>query len=137
MTNYDQIWRCFVDVCQVDSATLPQTDEGKYILINSGVQYYNSLVDKIKVRILCNDMLEQINLNLSNDDLLLLGYCIKYRFLDNELMKFQQIWQPFSNDVGVKFYKDQIVSRRETLAFTHNEIIRLLDNLDEMNFLEV
>lgn len=135
MTTYDDIWISFVDVCQVHPTTLPQTDEGKYILINNGVRYYNSLIDRNKKQIVCNDMLERINTDLNNDELLLIGYCIKYRFLENELVRYEQVWQPFSSDIGIKFYKDQINARRETLKLTHVEIIRLLNNLDEMTFL--
>lgn len=136
-TTYDTIWRCFYDFSGVEKSSLPQTDDGKYILINNGCMHYNTLIDKGETKIKCDDYMENINMVLDDDRLLLLAYCMKYRFLENEDVRFKQMWQPFSNDVGQKFYREQISGRKETLDNTKAEITRLLNNLDNMSYLDL
>ena len=136
-TTYDSIWACFYDNCGVDKSTLPQTDEGKYILINSGCMYYNTLIDKSETKIQCDDLTETINMLLDDNRLLILTYCMRYRFLENELIRYEQVWQPLSNDIGQKFYKDQLSGREKTLSNTKTEIIRLLNNIDNMSYLDL
>lgn len=135
LTTYDDIWECFIDNCGVDESTLPQTDEGKYILIKNGAIKYNTTVDKSEAKIKCDEYMEQINLSLDYDRLLILAYCMRYTFLENELIAFEQVWQPFSSDIGQKFYREQIQGRENTLTRTKKEIDRLLDNIDNMSYL--
>lgn len=135
-TTYDMIWQCFYDNCGVDHETLPQTDEGKYILIKSGTRHYNTVVDPSEDKIVCDDMLEEINIELDETRLTILAFCMRYRFLENELIQYEQTWQPFSNEVGQKFYNYQIQGRETTLEKTKQEIIRLLTSIDKMSYLE-
>lgn len=134
-TTYNQIWECFVNNCMVDIAMLPQTDEGKYILISEGCRYYNTLIDDAEVNLKNNNELEKINVKLDDKRILLLAYCIRYKFLENEKIRFEQVWQPLSRDIGIKSYRDQINSRKETLDKTEREINRLLSRIDTMSFL--
>ena len=134
-TTYDQIWECFINNCMVDKATLPQADEGKYILISEGCRYYNTLVDDTEVNLKTNNDLESINIKLDDKRILLLSYCMRYKFLENEKIRFEQVWQPLSRDIGIKSYRDQINSRQETLNETKREIGRLLSRMDNMSYL--
>lgn len=136
-TTYDNIWECFYDNCGVDKSTLPQTDEGKYILINSGSIYYNTLIDKSETKMICNDLTETINIVLDDNRLMILAYCMRYRFLENELIRYEQVWQPLSNDIGQKFYREQLSGRKDTLVNTKSEIVRLLTNIDNMSYLDL
>jgi hypothetical protein len=136
MTSYDDIWEAFVTNCLVDSQTLPQTNEGKYILIHNGLRHYNVSTDESEIKLKFDDTLEQINVDLDDNRLLLLAYCIRYTFLENELIGFEQVWQPFVKEIGQKFYREQIGGREDTLDRTKNKIDQLLLNIEPMSYLE-
>lgn len=135
MTTYDDIWQTFVDNCMLTDI-IPTTDESRYILIHNGIKRYNSSVSGNELKLTYDDTLEIINTTLDDTRLLLLAYCIRYTFLENELISFEQIWQSFSKDVGIKFYGDQIKGREATLQRTKQEISQLLLNIESYSFLE-
>lgn len=135
-TTYDDIWECFYDNCGVDYNTLPSTDEGKYILIKNGCRKYNTVIDPQENKIKCDDFLEEINLELDDNRLMLLAYCIRYNFLENDLIRYEQVWQNFAKDIGQKFYGDQVKGREATLERTKNEIDKLLLNIESYSYLE-
>lgn len=134
--SYDTIWECFVDNCGVDQNTLPKTNEGKYILIKNGIRHYNKNVDEDEAQLIGTNETESVNLNLDNTRLLLLAYCMRYTILENEAIKFEQLWQPFTRDVGQKYYRDQITARNSRLYQTKNEINGLLNKLDTFSYME-
>lgn len=137
MTTYDEIWSCFIDICNIDRELLPQTDEGKYILINSSARNYNTFIDKSEIKIKCDNLTEQINISLDDNRILILAYCMRYTFQENALQDFISIWGGFvGSDVGVKDYRAQVTSRESTMDRSKSEILRLLGNIDEMSYLE-
>jgi hypothetical protein len=136
MTSYDDIWEAFVDNCQVDTSTLPQTDEGKYSLIHNGIRHYNVSTDISEIKLKYDDALEQINVDLDDARILILAYCIRYTVLENELIAFEQVWQPFIKEIGQKFYREQIFGRENTLVRTKQKIIELLTGIEDMSYLE-
>lgn len=136
LTTYDTIWEVFIDNCMVDPSTLPTSNEGKYSLIHNGIRKYNVSTDISEVKLTYDDTLEQINIELDDNRLLLLAYCMRYNFLENDLIAFEQVWQPFIKEIGQKFYREQISGRESTLARTKFEINQLLLNIDDMSFLE-
>ena len=129
-TTYDEIFKAFLLHCGVDLETLPTTDEGKYAIIESGAMYYNLKVDQNIIQIQCDNSTETINTKLNNNELLLLSYCMKYVVLENELVAFEQKYQLFQKDIGVKFYGDQIKARRSTISRTDRKIYEILSTLD-------
>jgi len=67
---------------------------------------------------------------------LILAYCIKYTYLENQLIEFEEIWSPFQKEVGLKNYKDQVNSRERTLERTKNKIIELISNIEDRNLMD-
>lgn len=134
-TTYQEIWNTFVNIVGVVGEDLPQDDEGKYILINSGVLRYNSLTEDSEKKIISNDFSEEINVSLDYNRLLLLCNCIKFIYLENEKNEYEAVWGVFSNDIGLKFYGDTVKAKRNTLVDTEKEIYRLLDKIDPMSYL--
>lgn len=134
-TDYQEIWDTFVNIVGVVGEDLPQDDEGKYILINSGILRYNSLTEDSEKKIIGNDFVEQINISLDYNRLLLLCNCIKYIYLENEKNEYEAVWGVFSNDIGLKFYGDTVKAKRNTLVDVEKEINRLLDKIDPMSYL--
>lgn len=134
-TTYQEIWNTFINIVGVVGEDLPQDDEGKYILINSGILRYNSLTEDSEKKILGNDFAEEINISLDYNRLLLLCNCIKFIYLENEKNEYEAVWGVFSNDIGLKFYGDTVKAKRNTLVDTEKEINRLLDKIDPMSYL--
>lgn len=134
-TDYQEIWDTFVNIVGVVGEDLPQDDEGKYILINSGILRYNSLTEDSEKKIIGNDFVEQINVSLDYNRLLLLCNCIKYIYLENEKNEYEAVWGVLSNDIGLKFYGDTVKAKRNTLVDVEKEINRLLDKIDPMSYL--
>ena len=95
-TTYQEIWNTFVNIVGVVGEDLPQDDEGKYILINSGILRYNSLTEDSEKKIISNDFSEEINVSLDYNRLLLLCNCIKFIYLENEKNEYEAIWGIFS-----------------------------------------
>lgn len=135
-TNYDQIYSVFVDNCGVDTSTLPSDDEGKYKIIRNGARHYNTKVDDGETKLVCDDDTESINIELDDTRLLILAFCMKYTQLENELVKFEQIWQPFTKEMGQKFYGEQIKGRESTLERVERKIIELLTDLDSGSIMD-
>lgn len=134
-TTYQEVWNTFVNIVGVVGEDLPQDDEGKYILINSGILRYNSLTEDSEKKIIGNDFTEEINISLDYNRLLLLCNCIKFIYLENEKNEYEAVWGVFSNDIGLKFYGDTVKAKRNTLVDTEKEINRLLDKIDPMSYL--
>lgn len=134
-TTYQEIWNTFVNIIGVVGEDLPQDDEGKYILINSGILRYNSLTEDSEKKIIGNDFTEEINISLDYNRLLLLCNCIKFIYLENEKNEYEAVWGVFSNDIGLKFYGETVKAKRNTLVDTEKEINRLLDKIDPMSYL--
>lgn len=135
-TSYDDIYSTFLDNCGVDTSTLPNTNDGKYQMIRNGVRHYNSKVDDYETKIICNDIMEEINIELDDTRLLILAFCIKYTLLENQLINFEQVWQPFTKDIGQKFYREQISGRENMLDRTERKIIELLTDLDSGSIMD-
>lgn len=135
-TSYDNIYICFRRNTGVDASTLPTTDSGRYELINNGVLHYNTKIDDSEPQLVCNDTLEEINRELDSKRLLLLAYCIKYSILENELEGFEQVWQPFTKEMGQKFYGEQIKGREATLDRVDKKITELLTDIEDGSIMD-
>lgn len=134
-TSYDEIWKVFYNNCGLDKALLPQTDEGKYMLIESGILNYNTFTDETETELIGDEYMEEVNVKLDNNKIKLLAYCMKYNVLENNLVDYESVWQPLMKDIGQKFYREQISARQDTLARTKKEIDRLLTNIEPYSYL--
>lgn len=135
-TSYNDIWSCFLDNCGVDTSTLPADDLGKYQMIHNAIRHYNTRVDDSELKLKWDDTTEEINTELDDTRLLILAFCIKYTELENQLVNFEQVWQPFQKDIGQKFYGEQIKGRENSLDRTDKRIVELLTNLDSGSIMD-
>jgi hypothetical protein len=133
LTTYDDIWQTFRDNCGVDKDTLPQDDEGKYILIRNGIRKYNTWID-FEDKLIGDDALEIINKDIDDNRILILAYCIKHTVLENALTEYEQVWQPFTKEIGQKFYKDQINGRETRIQATKQEILQHISNIEPQTY---
>ena len=72
-TTFQEVWNTFVDFTGVVSEDLPQTEDGMYALIKSGILKYNSVTEASEIKLIGNEMIEELNVELDYDRLLLLS----------------------------------------------------------------
>lgn len=128
MTTYDDIFDCFTDNFQVDSNLLPQTDEGKYRMINNAIKHYNN---KMQDNIKCENTTETINRELDDDNLLVVAHYIKLIYLQNDLSDFLSIYSTFQKEIGFKDYKDQLQGRERQIEKLEDKIDELITNMED------
>jgi hypothetical protein len=122
MTSYDQVWQTFLNNCKVSDIDLPQTPEKIYETIRNGVMHFNN---RLREEVVCDDINETLDKELSNDLLLVLVHYIRLIFLINQKTYFESLWQPFSKDVGLKNFGTQLKS----LETSVKEQQRTIDSL--------
>ncbi|QOJ79938.1 hypothetical protein [Bacillus subtilis] len=125
MTSYDQIWETFLNNCETSDFDVPQTEEQIYQSIRNAILHFNNrLRDSLKA----DDSTETVNRDLSEDDLLIIAHFLRYIFLLNKKTLFENTWQPFTNDVGIKNFGTQLNSLKQSVIDQKNEIERLILN---------
>lgn len=137
-TSYDDIFECFINNCGVSTDNLPKSNEGKYSMINNAVDHYNSLISSEDSlgKIVCDNMTEFINLTLDGTRLLILVYCMKYVYLENDLVAFEELWSPFIKEGGgIQQYKSQTTSRENTLVRIEQKINQLLTSIEDASIM--
>lgn len=132
-TTYDDIIECFIENCGIDTSKLPTSNENLYNIIKNAVRHYNTRIDEgdIVGELVADDTNEILNAQLDDTRLLLLAYCLKYIYLENQLVGFEELWAPFQQEIGFKNYKDQITGRERTLQRTEQKIYEYLSKIED------
>ncbi|MEK4824629.1 hypothetical protein NSS71_08720 [Niallia sp. FSL W8-0951] len=131
MTSYDEIWTTFLNNCKVSDLDLPQTNKAIYESIRNAVMYMNN---RLRTDLICDDVKETLNKEITQDHLLILANYIRYIFLINQKTYFENLWQPFSKDVGLKNFSTQLNSLKSSIELQDKTIDRLIMNT-EVDFL--
>lgn len=134
-TSYDEIFESFLMNCGIDTSELPKDQDKIYLIINNAVNHYNNFMEE-DYCIEADNKTETISKKLNGSCLLILAYCIKYTYLENQLIEFEEIWSPFQKEIGFKNYKDQVTSREKTLERTKSRIIELISNIEDRNLMD-
>lgn len=134
MTTYDEIFICFIQNCGIDTSRLPTENEKLYEMIRNAVSHYNVYL-KDESPIFGIDEEECLNTELDSTRLLILAYCLKYVYLENELVGFEELWSPFQQEVGIKDYRGQISARQDTLKRTDRKIIELISSIEDRSIM--
>ncbi|PAD85031.1 hypothetical protein CHH57_01595 [Niallia circulans] len=131
MTSYDEIWTTFLNNCKVSDLDLPQTNKAIYESIRNAVMYMNN---RLRTDLICDDVKETLDKEITQDHLLILANYIRYIFLINQKTYFENLWQPFSKDVGLKNFSTQLNSLKSSIELQDKTIDRLIMNT-EVDFL--
>lgn len=131
MTSYDKLWLTFLNNTKVDDLDLPQTPERIYEVIHNAILHFNN---RLRDDLGYNDDLEQLDRELSNDHLIILAHYIRYSFLLNQLTYFQNVWQPFTKDVGMRNFSAQLKSLETSVDRQKETIDSLIMNM-QVDFL--
>lgn len=136
-TTYDDIFQCFLENCGIDPSRLPTDETLIYNLIKNAIRYYNAEIDELDNvgKLTYDDSTEEINVALDDIRLLLLAFCLKYIYLENQLIEFQEIWTPFQQEIGFRNYREQVSGREATLSRAKQDITKYLFRLENVNLM--
>lgn len=134
MTTYDEIFICFIQNCGIDTSRLPTENKKLYEMIRNAISHYNVYL-KDEPPIFGIDKEECLNTELDSTRLLILAYCLKYVYLENELVGFEELWSPFQQEVGIKDYRGQISARQDTLERTDKKIVELITSIEDRSIM--
>lgn len=131
-TSYDELWETFLQVCGYDYSEIPQTDERRYILIKNTVRLYNQKAKKyegrIQGKIKADDDMEELNVSLTDTEILIFSYLMSSLFATNKYTEFTSVWGVFAKETGMKYYKDQCNAREYTINKFEREAERLIED---------
>ncbi|MGG2091246.1 hypothetical protein AB1283_00585 [Bacillus sp. S13(2024)] len=128
MTTYDQIWTSFLSNCKTSGIDLPQTSEKIYDSIHNAIRHFNN---RLRDNLSWDDANEVVNRGLSDDHLLILSHYIRYIFLLNQKTYFQNLFQPFTSDIGLRNFNTQLKSLETSVEKEEETIERLIMNTEE------
>lgn len=128
MLTYDQIWSTFLDDYKVNDADLPQTSERIYQDIHNAVRKLNN---RLRLNLICKDDIEAVEGTNCNDHLILIAQYIRLIYLNNAIVLYTSLYQPISQDVGIKNYSSQMVNLREAVLNQESDIEDYIFNMRE------
>lgn len=131
-TTYDDIWTSFLENCQVNSDDIPQSEEAIYSCINNAVRIYNQKAKKYEDRMQlasCNDMMEELSVKLTDEELLILAHIIASVICRNALLQFSSLYAVFSKELSISNTKGQSDSLRQNLDYFENRTQSLIEDL--------
>jgi len=124
-TTYDEIWLTFLNNCKVTDIDLPQTNEKRYDAIKNAVLHFNN---RLRDNLACDNSTETVSRKLNEDHLLILAHYIRLILLINQRTYFENLWQPFQHDVGLKNFQSQLNSLKDSVTQERNTIESLIFN---------
>lgn len=128
MTSYDDIYTTFININKTDSSNLPTNDTDRYDIIHTGIKYYNSTMNN---NIICNDSTEEISVDLTDNEILILAHCIKHMFLDNQLTYYITMFKPFTKEIGYSNYQTDVKALEALIDKEDKVIDQLIENQSE------
>lgn len=128
ITNYDEIWKNFITICQTDDINLPSSDIAKYECIKSAVKHFNNKVGDI---ITCDDITETVSEILNGNKLILISHYMRYTFLNNQLILFATTYSPFLKEIGQRNMQSQMSFLNKLVENENIEIDRIISNILE------
>lgn len=112
-TTYDELYSYFIRNTKLNELDLPSTIEGQVALIHDGKIEYNIRLRMNSASLECDDTLEALNEQLNDANKVFICECMKLGVLKNMVTDFVSTWETFQNDIGRKYYKDQLNGRQK------------------------
>lgn len=105
MTTYDNIWETYLLNCKVDHYEHPTEEQAIYREIHNAVSLFNN---RMRKSYRCDDPTETLDVELTNDELLILANYIKLVFVENKQLYSTTLLSPFTKDMGIKNHGQQM-----------------------------
>ena len=102
-------------------------------MIHNAIRHYKNRTGYMD-NLSWDDITENINIKLNDNQLLILGYCVKLVYHEKALTEFTSIYVTFQKEIGFKFYKEQRQARLDDVKRTENKIDELINNTENYTF---
>ena len=128
-TTYDDILTSFITNCKVSRKLIPTNEDILKEWIQNGIKLYNNKMkkyeDDFNYPIMGDDVIESLDVKLTDDELLILINIMKLVFLKNEKTLFVSKYGVFQKEFGINNYNAQANSK--DLEITEQE--KTIDDL--------
>lgn len=125
MTTYDDVFTEFMTITKTDSINIPTEEEKIYDLIHNAVHLFNN---RLRDNLGYDDENEIFSRELNHDELVILANFLKLVFLENQLIYFTTLFQPFTKEVGLRNYQSQVKSLEFLIQQQAKKIDELINN---------
>lgn len=119
MTSLDNIFESFLITYPL--LEIPRTDEGKVLIIKNAISLYNQKAKKYVGRITgdvsCDDVAEELNVELNNNEMLILVHLMAKSCAVSDLAEFSQVYGVFAKEMGLKNYRDQCEAKKFMIQY--------------------
>lgn len=127
-TTYAEIWDKFETIARFDEYDLPTTIDGRRKLINASVDIFNiKRFDELE----CDNTLDEINRQLTPQEIMLLVHCMKLQVCHNIYSDFTTTYSMYQKEVGFKDYKAQVDSRETLIKLQENVVDDIVFSMTE------
>lgn len=128
MLTYDSVWEAFLDNYKVNDYDLPTSDERIYQDIKNAVRMYNN---RLRTKLVANDDTEAVEGTSCEDALHIIAQYIRLIYLQNQKVLLQSLYQPISQDVGIKNYTSQMNAIQTSILNCKTDIEEFIFNTRE------
>lgn len=125
MTTYDDVFTEFMTITKTDPINIPTEEEKIYDLIHNAVHLFNN---RLRDNLGYDDENEIFSRELNHDELVILANFLKLVFLENQLIYFTTLFQPFTKEVGLRNYQSQVKSLEFLIQQQAKKIDELINN---------
>ncbi|MFB5759100.1 hypothetical protein [Paenibacillus medicaginis] len=126
MTTYDEIFTEFLVITKTEPVNVPTEQDKIYDVIHSAVRHYNN---RMRTKVMCDDLTETISEELDDDELIIIANFLKLAFLENQLIYFTTLWQPFAQDIGLRNYQAQIKSMEYLIKRQEDKLDQIINRI--------
>lgn len=127
-TTYDEIYGLFIVNCRTENLELPSTPEQQYDVIKNAVMLFNN---RMRDNIKCDDDLEVVNRQLTDDEKLVIAHYIRLTLLKNLRTYKNSIFTTFTQEIGVRNVNAQLNSLKDEIADEQDTINMLIFNMSD------
>lgn len=127
-TTYDEVYTLFHTITKVDECSLPSTEEGIYLLINSArIMFNRKLYDKLEQ----DNTMETFDRELNDNEVLLMVFCLRLITFMNMFSELSSMISMSTKDTAIKDYKSQSTARRQLIFDEKKNIDNLVLSMME------
>src|SRR5690606_35292649 len=128
MLLYEEIWMTFLDNYKVNDYDLPTNEERIYNDIKNAVRHFNN---RMRTKLVCDNDSLSVEGSDSEDDLHIIAQYIRLIYLQNQKVLLQSLYQPISQDVGIKNYTSQMNAIQNSILNCKTDIEEFIFNTRE------
>lgn len=122
--SYDDLYTEFLSITKTDPINIPTEEDKIYDAIHSAIRHYNN---RMLSDISYDDETETIIGELNNDALIIMAHFLRLAFLENQLIHFTTLWQPFAQDIGLRNYQAQVKALQYQIERQESKLDQLIN----------